>query len=96
MTGVPPVPPVPSKISVTPTPPKQGDTCTVCYDFAEGDPSPVHLRITWSSASGDDHEDIYPTEESPCVTVTVPSDAISVLIEDLTGGSADYSSSVSK
>lgn len=94
MTGVPPAPPGPSKISATPQPPKQGDPCKICYDFQPEDPDPITLRITWTLESGDDVSTVQVTREEPCVTVQVPADAIALLVEDLTDGSADYSSSV--
>lgn len=94
MTGIPPAPVEPIKITVSPDPLVQGQSGKICYDFDKEDPDPVTLEITWFTLSGSTVQTINVTRSNPCETVQVPSDAVSVTIADQSGGAADYNGSV--
>lgn len=88
MTGIPPAPP-PALITVDPDPMQAGQEAEICYAFGEGATSPVTLRITWNPA-GAGSQDLTLSSEEPCKKISVPNDAKSVNIEDLSGQSLDF------
>lgn len=89
-----PTPPAPTEtphlISVDPDPPKRGQQVTICYAFREGDPSPAPLQVDFDVPGGVNSQSIEVSKAEPCETITVPADAIGILITDLYGPSADF------
>ena len=80
------------RISLNPEPPIQGQGVEVCYDFRGTDLSQTTLRVIFDPGGASTDHDVTPA--SPCVTVSVPGNATSIKVEDLTGDSPDKTSEV--
>ena len=86
---------MPQRISISPSPPKAGDTAEVCYDFDGLSITTGQLKITWDLIGGTTKvETITVTADSPCSTVTVPANAGLFLISDLSGNSPELTGGV--
>lgn len=86
MTGLPPAP-LPDLITCNPDPPKRGQDVSICFNFRPGDPSPVTLRVEFSTPAGTKSQTIQASNEAPCDLVAVPSDATDMLVVDESGTS---------
>jgi len=90
MTGVPPAPLLPDLISCVPDPPTRGNPVEICFDFREGDPSPIVLTVEFSTPAGLKSQTITVSHEDPCESVDVPSDATGMTVKDPTGTSDTF------
>lgn len=83
------------RITLNPDPPVQGQEVDICYDFVGSGVTSTRLRVTFTSSTGDPPGAEYEVDEANnCVKVTVPSDAETILVEDLDGPSPDQSAIV--
>ena len=72
------------RITLVPDPPIQGQNVEICYDFAGSGVTSATLRVTFTPGGSTE----YPVKvDDPCVTVFVPENATSILVEDLDGPS---------
>ena len=76
----------PQRISFDPDPPKQGKPLKICYDFTGLANNQATLAVSFDDGTSENHE---ATPTSPCFTIQVPSDAETILVEDLYGPSPD-------
>lgn len=76
------------RISVSPDPPSASFPMTVCYDFSGLSATEVTISLDFGEAGG---MSVKPTQDDPCVQVSIPAGATSVLLEDMSGRSADVS-----
>lgn len=75
------------RITLDPDPPKQGSQVTICYDFDGSGVESTTLRVTFSPSGVATSCPV--SKKAPCATVTVPSDATSITVEDEDGPSPD-------
>lgn len=84
------------RFSINPDPPTQGQQATVCYDFAGLTDTSVQVTLDWypdpDSAEVIQRPD--PPATKGCVTITVPGNAETLILTDPSGGSEDFSTSV--
>ncbi|MFN3244820.1 MAG: hypothetical protein ACE37K_25180 [Planctomycetota bacterium] len=78
------------RISFDPTPPVRGQSVTICYDFDGAGITSTTLRVTFDPGGQSSDHDV--SDQNHCVTITVPSDAKSILVEDLSGVSPNNTS----
>lgn len=76
--------PNPQRITIDPDPPVQGQSVTVCYDFAGTALQKVDLVLSYTP-SGTVLVTVTPA--APCAIAAVPGNATSLKIVDLTGTS---------
>ena len=76
------------RISFNPDPPQAGQPLTICYDFSGTGLSFTHLKVTFTPPVVSPATYVV-TPDAPCVTVTVPRGAVSILVEDIDGPSPD-------
>ena len=79
-------------ISVTPDPPVAGESLTICYSASVT--PPICLDLTWVPTGPPDSVPIPPNQDPRCKTITVPLNATSILIDDPSGQSQSFASSV--
>lgn len=77
------------RILVSPSPPKAGESVTICYDFPdEPPPTSITLDVEWEPPSGSASYIV--TRAMPCITLTVPLDALSLSVDDIYWTSPSY------
>ena len=80
------------RITFNPDPPVQGRTLEVCYDFDGSGLTSTTLRVTFDPGGQTSDHDL--TAQDDCAKITVPANATSIRVEDLSGVSATRSSPV--
>ena len=78
------------RITLTPDPPESGKPVKICYDFSGTNLAHTHLKVTFTPGVVSPATYVV-TPEDPCVVVTVPDGAITMLIQDIDGPSPDKS-----
>ena len=81
---------MPDLITLKPDPPIQGQDVEICYDFPQG-VDEVDLKVTFTPGGTTTHR---VTAADPCVDVPVPDDATTILVQDMSGASADKAAPV--
>ena len=80
------------RISLDPEIPTQGQSVTISYDFHGTGMSETRLEVL--IGPGDRTTTYTVTAAAPSVTITIPSDGTSYLVEDIDGPSPDKSGAV--
>jgi hypothetical protein len=82
----------PQRITLIPPTPEQGGSVTICYNFTGSGVDTTTLRVTFiPNGAAVDYE---VSEGARCVTVSVPSTAIQIQVEDIDGPSPDKNAAV--
>ena len=81
-------------ISVSPDPPVQGQSAEICYDFDGTSHTQVQLDFTWTPSSITSPSSITVTKDEPCKSITIPSNATTLTIEDTTDVSDNWSGTI--
>jgi len=80
------------RITFDPNPPVQGQSLDICYNFSGSGITQTTLRVTFDPGGQTSDHDV--TDTSNCVTITVPLNATSIVVEDLSGTSPNRTSPV--
>jgi hypothetical protein len=70
----------------------QGGTVRICYDFDGSGLTQTRLTVTFTP--GNQTAEYTVTEANPCVNVTVPANATSILVHDVDGTSPDQAAAI--
>lgn len=74
----------------TPTKGVAGQPLKICFDFAAaGISGPIEIKLDWGPSTVPDGTAVL-SEEDPCVTLTVPATATSLLLIDTSDTSEDH------
>ena len=82
------------RITLDPQPPVRGQSVTITYDFDGSGITSTTLRVTFDPGGVTSDHDL--TAQNNSVTIAVPANATSILVEDLSGVSPNQSSAVVK
>ncbi|MCK5940913.1 MAG: hypothetical protein KAI24_02995 [Planctomycetes bacterium] len=82
------------RITLDPDPPVRGSSLEVCYDFDGSGQTTTTLRVTFDPGGQQTDHDVH--DQSPCFSLTVPTNASSIRVEDLSGVSPTKTSPVVK
>lgn len=77
------------RIQFAPSPPVQGQWLTICYDFEGVEIGQTRVSVDFKPGGEPSEHTLTP--EANCVSIYVPQDAETIVVEDLDGPSPDRS-----